>query len=350
MNFDAVDRDTGEVVEVRGGTPASRGVWGAVGLRLPEGMSFEEWQSVGDTLKAMERSVMWWVGDWLRFGETCYGETYSQALDVTDSAYSTLANAKWVAEKYPDLSLRRENLSWSHHKEAAALDPEARFAALSLAEDSGLSVRDFRECIRQQKNRVGVAPSSETCTVEDLWKLVETGRKYGTFYADPPWLYDNQGTRASTGNHYGGMTVEELCELPIRDLALDDAHLHLWTTNAFIFECPKIFDAWGFEFRSSFVWCKPQMGIGNYWRNSHEFLLTAIRGDAKRFNDKSLMSWMEVDRGRHSAKPEQVRGAIERASTGPYLELFGRSPAPNWAVWGNEVERGLLYRDVAEVA
>ena len=27
------------------------------------------------------------------------------------------------------------------------------------------------------------------------------------------------------------------------------------------------------------------MGLGNYWRNSHEFVLIATRGKAKRFNE-----------------------------------------------------------------
>ena len=194
--------------------------------------------------------------------------------------------------------------------------------------------------------QVGQAVSRETCTIADLHEAVRQGRKFGCFYADPPWLYDNQGTRAATGNHYDGMTVEQLCaEIPMRELALPDAHLHLWTTNAFLFDCMKLFDAWGFEFRSTFVWCKPQMGIGNYWRNSHEILLTAIRGDAKRFNDHSIMSWLECDRGAHSAKPEQVRSFIERASTGPYLELFARRQADGWASWGNQIERNLFHRE-----
>lgn len=175
------------------------------------------------------------------------------------------------------------------------------------------------------------------CTVNDLHELIEGGNHFGCIYADPPWLYDNQGTRAATSNHYKGMTVDELCDLPIRRLAAEDAHLHLWTTNGFLFECRRIFDAWGFEFRSSFIWVKPQMGIGNYWRNSHEILLTAIRGNAKQFNDKSLKSWIECDRGRHSAKPEEIRHLIARASDGPFLELFGRSPVKGWSVWGNEV-------------
>jgi hypothetical protein len=57
---------------------------------------------------------------------------------------------------------------------------------------------------------------------------------------------------------------------------------------------------------------------------------------------RSRRSWQEFERGRHSAKPEEVRGFIERASPGPYLELFGRRPVEGWAVFGNQVERAAL--------
>jgi N6-adenosine-specific RNA methylase IME4 len=193
--------------------------------------------------------------------------------------------------------------------------------------------------------RADAHPASHDCattTVADLSPLIASGTRFGCIYADPPWQYDNQGTRAATSNHYSGLTVDQLCALPVRDLAADDAHLHLWTTNAFLFECPRIFAAWGFEFRSSFVWVKSQIGIGNYWRNSHEFLLTAIRGNAKRFNDRTLRSWIEVNRGAHSAKPEQVRSMLMRASPGPYLEMFGRQVADGWTVWGNQIDRSLF--------
>jgi N6-adenosine-specific RNA methylase IME4 len=172
---------------------------------------------------------------------------------------------------------------------------------------------------------------------QELFDLAASGMKFGCVYADPPWLYNNQVTRASTSNHYDGMTVEELCKLPIRDLCADDAHLHLWITNAFLFDAPKIFAAWGFEFKSTFIWVKPQMGIGNYWRNSHEQMLTAVRGDATRFDDHAMMSWTKIDRGAHSAKPEQVRNMIKRVSEGPYLELFGRRSVPGWHVFGNQI-------------
>lgn len=173
-------------------------------------------------------------------------------------------------------------------------------------------------------------------TVEDLAAL-EAG-SFGCIYADPPWQYNNQGTRAAQGNHYDGMSVQEICELPVARLAAEAAHLHLWTTNAFLFDARLIMEAWGFTYKSCFVWVKPQMGIGNYWRVSHELMLLGVKGSLP-FADKSLISWAEIPRGKHSEKPEQVREFIQRASPGPYLEMFARRCAAGWTAWGNEIER-----------
>ncbi len=313
-------------------------------LDLPADMAFSAWRALGEKLCGASRVVNWWIGDWWAFGGSRYGERAKAAAEgLFGRDFQALADCAMVSRKF-ETSRRREVLSFTHHREVASLPTAEADALLDQAEEQEWSTRELRQAVNQRRTPVGTPPSSDTCTVDDLAKLA--GRQYGCIYADPPWLYDNQGTRAATGNHYGGLTVDELCALPVGDLAAPDAHLHLWTTNAFLFECPRIFKAWGFEFRSTLVWVKPQMGIGNYWRNSHEFLLTAIRGDAKRFNDRSLMSWLQCDRSAHSAKPELVRTMVERASPGPYLEMFGRLPAPRWTVWGNQIRRDLLLHDV----
>lgn len=158
---------------------------------------------------------------------------------------------------------------------------------------------------------------------------------YGCIYADPPWAYQNQGTRASTDNHYETMSVDELIKLPVGEVAADRSHLHLWTTTAFLSEGLRLLAAWGFEHKGMFVWVKPQMGIGNYWRNAHEFLLLGVRGGQTAL-DRSLRSWVESPREEHSAKPEIVRELVQKLSPGPYLELFGREFVDGWTVFGNE--------------
>ena len=184
----------------------------------------------------------------------------------------------------------------------------------------------------------------DTCTVEDLNILIRAGSRFRTIYVDPPWQYGNQSTRAATDRHYDTMSIEELHALPVASLADENAHLHLWTTNGFLREAIDLMPVWGFEFKSCFVWTKPSMGIGNYWRVSHEFLLFGLRGTLP-FGSRSLMSWATLDRGRHSAKPEAVRQMVEQASPAPRLELFGRRPADGWTVWGNEIARSALGFD-----
>lgn len=105
---------------------------------------------------------------------------------------------------------------------------------------------------------------------------------------------------------------------------------------------------WGFDYKGMFIWCKSEMGLGNYWRVSHELLLLGVRGNLE-FNDKGLKSWKEISRsGKHSAKPEPVRHLVEKASPGPRLELFGRDAVSGWTVWGNQVSRDLFHQEEKE--
>jgi hypothetical protein len=43
-------------------------------LRLPEGLSADDWRALGEQLGRAERSVMWWIGDWWAYGEHRYGD------------------------------------------------------------------------------------------------------------------------------------------------------------------------------------------------------------------------------------------------------------------------------------
>jgi len=180
--------------------------------------------------------------------------------------------------------------------------------------------------------------------------MLQRNVKFRTIYADPPWQYSNQGSRAATDNHYQTMPIADIAALPVRELAADVAQLHLWTTSAFMRDAFDIMVAWGFEYKSTLVWEKPQLGLGNYWRNCHEYLLLGTRGKAK-FPDgqHAHRSVLRSDRLKHSQKPEEFRQLVEKVGKAPRLELFGRRQAPGWVVWGNEVERDQLHQSVEEL-
>lgn len=178
---------------------------------------------------------------------------------------------------------------------------------------------------------------------DELGQLLESGARFPTIYADPPWEYQNSASRAVACNHYSTMSLEQICGMPVEQLTTENAHLHLWATNPLLPLAFQVIEAWGFSYRSCFVWTKERLGIGNYWRVSHEFLLLGVRGSL-RFNERDKRSWQTWKRTRHSKKPNAMRCLIEKVSPGPFLELFGREEIPNsdWTVFGNQIERRLF--------
>lgn len=161
-------------------------------------------------------------------------------------------------------------------------------------------------------------------------------RRYRTIVADPPWPTGQAG-KLGAGQHYDLMTVQRILDLPVAELAADDAHLYLWCYPSTRYLAEDVMRAWGFEFKDEFVWGKDQMGLGQYFRHAHETLLLGVRGRLPvRF--RGQRSFTMLPRQDHSHKPEEVHVMIERLSPGPYLELFARRATFGWDVWGNEVD------------
>jgi hypothetical protein len=127
---DVLDPGTGELLPID--MPGERST---VSLTLPEDLSLDGWIAAGKSLETVERSHMWWIGDWLVYGALHYPDAYKEAAKRTGLAYQTLRNAKWVAGAYPDVSFRKDTLSWKHHMIAASAERSTvRDQLLRLAE------------------------------------------------------------------------------------------------------------------------------------------------------------------------------------------------------------------------
>lgn len=66
--------------------------------------------------------------------------------------------------------------------------------------------------------------------------------------------------RGAAERHYPTMSMEEIRELAVSDLADDDAHLYLWLPNSFIGEGTRLFPVWGFRYITALTWVKPSIG------------------------------------------------------------------------------------------
>ena len=170
--------------------------------------------------------------------------------------------------------------------------------------------------------------------------------KFRILYADPPWKYNDSRASLSgysataADDHYPTMSVPELCALDVKALAADDAVLFCWATFPLLPDALEVVRAWGFRYKTSFVWAKGRPNFGHYHNASAELLLVCTRGSCTPDADRREDQVQQVERtGRHSAKPEDFRDLIERLyQHGERVELFRRGEAPDgWTVWGNEV-------------
>ncbi len=127
-----------------------KGTVSPTGYSLPAGLTYDEWAAEGPILIAMAQSAMWWVGDWLRYGEHRFGEKYVDAVEATGYAVQTLKNAQWVAERFPP-GERNPEVPFSVHRAAASLDPEPRRTLLKAAAEEHLSEYEVREKVREIK-------------------------------------------------------------------------------------------------------------------------------------------------------------------------------------------------------
>jgi len=177
-----------------------------------------------------------------------------------------------------------------------------------------------------------------------------TIQNYQVIYADPPWDYQQCRLSGSAKKHYPTMRIEELCALPVADIADRDCALFLWATFPQLSEALRLIKAWGFVYKTvAFVWLKQNRkaltwfyGLGFWTRSNAEVCLLATKGHPKRQSagiHQLVISPVE----RHSKKPDEVREKIvELMGDVPRIELFARHQTPGWDVWGNEVENSTV--------
>ena len=183
-----------------------------------------------------------------------------------------------------------------------------------------------------------ITTASECVAVDDLAELA--GQRFTTVYADPPWRYRNTKSNGAAEGHYPTMSLDEICELPVEDIAADDCILFMWATSPKLSEAMRVIDSWGFDYRTSAVWSKPQLGMGYYFRQQHELLLVGVKGSPGVPEPQNRgRSVLEFPRTKHSAKPKEYYEILERMYPhAKRVELFCRAPVSGWHSWGNEVE------------
>jgi len=184
-------------------------------------------------------------------------------------------------------------------------------------------------------------------------------KKYQIIYADPPWDYGNWSSikdeklaRKCGRMMYPTMKLEEICMLPVNEIADKDCILFLWAVMANLEKAFKVINSWGFIYKCcAFVWVKTTSkgiysGLGNWTLGNAELCLLATHKIfPKRKNPVKQI--VLSPKSKHSEKPIEVkRRIIELVGDLPRIELFARPPKDRlfedesykgWDLWGDEV-------------
>jgi N6-adenosine-specific RNA methylase IME4 len=276
-----------------------------------------------------------------------------------------LGAAKELTGEYVDLAEITENeqnqirlslTSRPDRKETAKLMAAKGMSTREIAKITGWHFTTIAEDLRVGKPTKSVGnptPPSTTradkderaaevaaAAAEEGVTPAPTGQ-YRIIYADPPWSYGNTMPKGTTEprDHYPVMELQAICDLPVRDWVEDNAVLFLWVTSPILFDSRDVVEAWGFEYKGSFIWDKIKHNMGHYNSVRHELLLICTRGSCQPDKQQLFDSVQSIERGKHSEKPVDFFDIIETNYThGRKLQIFGRRKREGWETYGHVAE------------
>jgi len=301
-------------------------------LTVTEELTKEEFIGGYNALERIEGANCWWKGD-LAKEHNKHKKDYGDIKELAKENgwnYDSLRVYKSIAEKYEVLN-RFNTLGFLHH--AVVAPRPDRLEWLERAAENNWSVKELVNEVRK----------ADKLLPPTLPKGI-----YNVIYADPPWRYDFSETESrSIEAHYESLELDEICYYTdsegtaIQDKIADNAVLFLWATQPKIREALRVIEAWGFDYKTGAIWVKDKIGMGYYFREKHELILVAKKGElAVPEPENRPPSTIEAPRLQHSRKPECVYEIIERMYPGhKYMECFSRTVRPGWTGWGKEYER-----------
>lgn len=186
-------------------------------------------------------------------------------------------------------------------------------------------------------------------------------QKFKLIFTDNPWQYKDKALAGNRGASckYPVMTIEELKELPIKQITDDDCVLLSWGTWPLLQENLDVIKAWGFEYKTCcFVWIKRYAtgklfkGMGSVaTRSNTEYCLLGTKGNPKRISSNVQQVFEQIEEGswtaeaitadiqEHSVKPDVFRQrAVKLFGDITRIELFARKMVTGWYSIGNDID------------
>jgi N6-adenosine-specific RNA methylase IME4/ParB-like chromosome segregation protein Spo0J len=272
-------------------------------------------------------------------------KSVAKELDIPERKLRQAAEVR-KADKDVSALVKDGTIKLTEAKKLIALPNEARKLAVKAVEH-GTEVRAAIRDAKRQGYNARVA-ATKPKPLEGTYRI---------FYIDPPWKYHGLNQADEYGHaeaHYDCLDDEQLMDFKpdgkrlIKDLADENAILFLWVTAPLLERCFPILNAWGFKYKTNFIWDKENHVMGFYSSVRHEHLIVATKGSCTPDVKKLYDSVQPIKRTEHSRKPEKFYEIIETLyGHGRKLEIFARSGRAGWDSVGNEVYKADDYRAAA---
>lgn len=182
-------------------------------------------------------------------------------------------------------------------------------------------------------------------------------KKYNVIYADPPWQFGSKSYQDSNREmlkleetQYQTMSIQQIKELPIKNITAGDCICFMWVTDAHLKEGIEVLESWGFKYKTiGFNWIKYYasgiecVNFAPWTLKSWEICLIGIKGSMGKYKkSNNIQGLLKEIRTKHSEKPLEARKRIDLLFGDiPKLELFARQESEGWDVWGDEVKNSI---------
>jgi site-specific DNA-methyltransferase (adenine-specific) len=124
----------------------------ATGLRFRPDTPLAVWAGLTSRLIRAHKRLEFALADAINFGRD-YGEKYAQWVHESGLSVQTLHDIAWVGRRI-EPSRRREDISFAHHREVAALPPVMQDAILDIAEEKGWKREDVRRAAGEARAQI----------------------------------------------------------------------------------------------------------------------------------------------------------------------------------------------------
>lgn len=174
-------------------------------------------------------------------------------------------------------------------------------------------------------------------------------KKYNTIVLDPPWNISMGAIptklRPNTKKKldYKTMSLDDIKDIPIGDVAELGSHIYTWTTNKMLPYTFDILKQWEVNYHLTLVWTKHNGMTPNFaYKFATEFcLLGFYKKPMQKFLNCGKLNWINSNApNKHSTKPQSFFDLVNEMSPSPKLEMFARQQRTDlfykWDSWGDE--------------